>query len=99
MNNPDKEDILQLITLELHKVKPLLSKSVSVHDHLANDCGLESIDIVELIARIEEKFRIPIEDEELKGLTTIEKIAEFIDIRLTSNKVDGFKTLEKKYCS
>jgi acyl carrier protein len=84
MNNPGKENIRQLITTELHKVKPLLGRTISVHEHLANDCGLESIDIVELIARIEEKFHIPIEDEELKGLTTIEKISDFIDMRLTS---------------
>lgn len=71
-------DIIQSIKAELYIVKPDLPKNISVDDNLVSEWGLASLDMVELVARIEEKYRIPIDDSEWDKLRSIQLLASYI---------------------
>ena len=78
MSERSKENIRELVINELIRVKPESNELVTDNADLHDELGLESLDIVELVARIEEKFQIMIEDAEVKQLNTINNIVNFI---------------------
>ena len=54
----------------------------SPHDNFA-DLGADSLDAVELIMEIEEKFGIEVTDEEAQSLTTTNAVVELLRSKLT----------------
>lgn len=49
--------------------------------HLINDLGADSIDLMELIIDLELSFNIKIPDEEAESFTTVESIIEYLNDR------------------
>lgn len=78
-------EIVENIKTDLYLVKSTLPKTINEEDHLSKS-GLESLDMIELIARIEYRYQIPIEDVDWKKLHSINLIADYI-----------FKKLNKEY--
>nr|YP_009122069.1 acyl carrier protein [Choreocolax polysiphoniae]AJH65827.1 acyl carrier protein [Choreocolax polysiphoniae] len=58
---------------------------VTIEANLANDLGADSLDTVELIMAIEEKFDIEISDETAEQIRTINEVVEFIEKTIISN--------------
>jgi acyl carrier protein len=46
-------------------------RGVKADDHLAADLGLESVDTLNLVAALEEKYEVSLKDEEIAGLQTV----------------------------
>ena len=46
-------------------------RGVKADDHLAADLGIESIDILNLVRTLEEKFHVSVTDEEIGSLQTV----------------------------
>ncbi len=46
--------------------------------HIANDLGADSLDVVELVMGLEEKFDIEIPDEDAEKIQTVQDIIEYI---------------------
>lgn len=67
-------DQLQLEEEEQSKLKPEAS--------FTDDLGADSLDIVELILNLEDKFDIEIPDEVAKEITTLEEAAKLITKKL-----------------
>jgi acyl carrier protein len=67
-------DQLQLEEEEESKLRPEAS--------FTDDLGADSLDIVELILNLEDKFNIEIPDEVAKEITTLEEAAKLITKKL-----------------
>ena len=69
----------------LDKVKDLVSKQLSVHEKqvtaeasFIEDLGADSLDTVELIMSLEEKFNIEISDEDAEKIKTVQDVVDYI---------------------
>lgn len=71
------------------KVRATLAKQLEIDPELINedtniveDLGVDSLDIVELIMELEETYNIVITNDEAGDLSTVGKIAKFIESKL-----------------
>lgn len=69
----------------LDKVKEIVSKQLSVSEKqvtaeasFIEDLGADSLDTVELIMSLEEKFDIEISDEDAEKIKTVQDVVEYI---------------------
>lgn len=46
--------------------------------HFVKDLHLDSLDLLEFVLRIEERFKIQIEEEDYAKLTSVQAVAEFL---------------------
>ncbi len=72
------EEVKQIIVNQLH-VPP---EKVTENAHFIDDLGADSLDIVELVMALEEKFGITIPDEEAQKLDTVGKAIAYIEEKL-----------------
>ncbi len=56
---------------------------------LREELGLDSMDTIELVFQLEEKFNIQISDDDLMGLKTVDNVVQYIEKRVTENKENG----------
>jgi acyl carrier protein len=66
------EDIQTLVGLQLGKRK------VSASDRLMEDLGAESADIVNIIATVEDKYRISLEEADISRVRTVRDLYDLI---------------------
>jgi len=84
-----------LATLEqdvIHIVSEVLSvsdKPVTPESHFQNDLGADSLDTVELVMALEEKFEIDIPDEAAEGITSVGEAVEYIRKQRSSASGEG----------
>ena len=57
------------------------SKKVVPEASFAGDLGADSLDIVELIIALEEKFNIKISDEDAEKMETVDDVIKYIEKR------------------
>ena len=48
------------------------------------DLGFDSLDRLEFIARVEQRFRLPLGDDEVEGLVTVGEVARLVADRVSS---------------
>jgi acyl carrier protein len=68
------------------KVKKILIEKLSVNEadikedsSLVDDLGVDSLDLVELLMKFEEEFKIEISEEESQKILTVKDIVDFIE--------------------
>ena len=71
-------DVLEVLRTELRKVKDTLPADVAGDALLTADVGLDSLDVVEFVARVEEHYRVTVPDEDWQQLSTLDRIAEYV---------------------
>jgi len=59
------EEIEKLVAVQLGR------RGVTAHDRIVEDLGAESLDVVNIVATIEERYQITIEEVELPDLVTV----------------------------
>lgn len=59
-------------------------QQVSINDLIVEDLGAESMDIVNIIAALEERFGIQISEDELAGLRRIGDLLELLEAKKTA---------------
>lgn len=69
------EDLKQFLVDEL-RVNP---DDVTPEAELANDLGINSLELADLVYLCEEKFNIVIDDEELHNFTTVGDIVKYLE--------------------
>lgn len=67
---PTLEEIQRLVALQLGK------RRVAAGDRLVEDLGAESIDLVNLVATVEDRYGIEVAEEELAELRTVADVHE-----------------------
>ena len=78
------EDDVKKIIVEKLGVKP---EEVTHEARFIDDLGADSLDTVELIMALEEKFGVEVPDEDAEKLTTVGKAIEYINDK-ASDKED-----------
>lgn len=69
------EQIREFLVEQL-RVKP---EEVTMETDLAGDLGVNSLEFAELVYLCEEKFDIVIEDDDLRGFTTVGDIVRYLE--------------------
>lgn len=54
-------------------------KDIKPEAELSNDLGINSIELFDLVALCEEKFGITIEDNDVRKLTTVGDVVEYLE--------------------
>ncbi|CCV64677.1 Acyl carrier protein [Alteracholeplasma palmae J233] len=67
--------IIELVADELN----LDSKTLTKETRLQEDLNVDSLDVVELVMKLEEEFNIEVTDEQAASLKTIEDILNFVE--------------------
>ena len=73
-----EEDIIQQLRFELSIVKPQIANDIKNTDNFRDDWGLDSLELVEFVARIEQTFRIMIPDKDLQELRSLDATAAYL---------------------
>ena len=73
------EEILATVTENPERAKEFTEKT-----SLREEVGLDSLQVVEMLFEIEEKFGAKIEDEEAQGLQTIADVLDIVERKLES---------------
>ena len=66
-----KKIVAEQLSVEEGQVEPATS--------FVNDLGADSLDLVELIMALEEKFGVEISDEQAEKITTVQEAVDFIN--------------------
>ena len=69
-----EEEIVAVIVEQLDVTREQCIPAAS----FINDLGADSLDLMELIMKMEERFGVPISDEELQHIRTIKNVTDFI---------------------
>lgn len=65
------EDIASIVSMQLGR------RMVSAEDRMVEDLGAESVDVVNIIARIEERYGVTIEEQDLPDLVTVRDLHRY----------------------
>lgn len=72
------DQIQQLLT----EVTGLPASSITLEANLLRDLGLDSLDIVDLVLKMEDLFSISIPDDDYPKLQTVRQINEYLEQKL-----------------
>ena len=75
-----KSIVVDQLSVEAATVKP--------ESNFQNDLGADSLDIVELVMALEEKFDLVIPDEAAEGITTVGEAVSYIQTKLSEKQAD-----------
>lgn len=70
------------IKLLLTEVTGLPASSITTEANLLRDLGLDSLDIVDLVLKMEDLFSISIPDDDYPKLQTVGQINEYVEQKL-----------------
>lgn len=70
------DEIITLVSLQLG------IRNVNAEDRIVEDLGAESADVANIIAAIEDRFRITIDEAEIADIRTVADLYELIESRV-----------------
>lgn len=76
--------MLDLLRGELRAVDPSVAGRLAADKELIAELGIDSLDVVEFVARLEYRFRFVVPDDEWQELSTLDAIADYALARLRS---------------
>lgn len=71
--------IFENIQQALAKQFEISPDSITMETNLIDDIGADSLDVVELIMELEDRFGISISDEDAAELYTVRRIVEYLE--------------------
>ncbi|MCC6287466.1 MAG: acyl carrier protein [Chitinophagaceae bacterium] len=74
----EQNEIIAQLRTTLYDVKPQISAAIANADNFRDDWGLDSLELVEFVARIEQSFKILIPDKDLKELYSLNATATYL---------------------
>lgn len=75
MNEEDIFETLKEIILEQLGVE---EEKITLESTFADDLGADSLDVVELVMAIEERFEVEIPDDQADKITTVKDLVDYI---------------------
>jgi acyl carrier protein len=69
-----EQDLIEIIASNLK----IDAKTISKDSNFSDDLGVDSLELVEIILKLEEKFKVSIPDADVSKLLTINDIVEYI---------------------
>ena len=77
-----RAEMLALLRDELHAVNAEIPSDLPTDRGLTEELGVDSLDVVEFVARLEHRFRFVVPDDEWQRLATLDQIAAYALERL-----------------
>ncbi|MFT3948720.1 MAG: acyl carrier protein [Agriterribacter sp.] len=74
----EHNEIIAQLRTTLYDVKPQISNAIGNEDNFRDDWGLDSLELVEFVARIEQSFKMLIPDRDLKELYSLNATAAYL---------------------
>lgn len=71
-------DVLSVLRTEIRKVRDDLPPDVDSTALLMTDLQLDSLDVVEFVARVEEAYRFSVPDEDWQTLRCLDRVADYV---------------------
>ena len=71
------EDIVEVVVEQLS----VDAGEVKVESKFVEDLGADSLDVVELVMALEEKFDIEIPDEEAEKIQTVQNVLDYVEAK------------------
>ena len=75
-------EMLAVLLEELHEVNADIPRDLPTDRELTGELGVDSLDVVEFVARLEYRFRFVVPDDEWQRLGTLDQIAAYALERL-----------------
>ena len=82
MDVPRRRKILDELRLELRSTREDLPETLPETAHFKDDLELDSLDVVEFVARTENLYRFHVPDEDWQLLTTLGLVADYVMLHL-----------------
>jgi len=76
------ESMLSLLRDELRNISPGLPAELPARSHFKYDWNLDSLELVEFVARIEQRFGLLIPDEDLPAFTSLQATVDYLKAHL-----------------
>lgn len=76
-----REEVFEQVREILVERLDVKEDNVNIGAHLRDDLEADSLDLVELIMDLEERFGVKISDEEAQSITTVGEAVDFISER------------------
>lgn len=73
----DKQEVLNKI-VDIVSKKLSVDKDVVMKSKSFEELGADSLDMVEIVMKLEEQFEIEINDEEAEKLTSLDQVVDYI---------------------
>jgi acyl carrier protein len=70
-------EMLDVLRAELHEVNAEIPRDLATNRELIEELGLDSLDVVEFVARLEYRFRFVVPDDQWQQLATLDAIAAY----------------------
>lgn len=78
MSKSNQETLFQIISEQLN----IKTEKLKLSDHFINDLKADSLDVVELIMSVEEKWSLSIPDEKAEKMETIQHLLDYIKTKV-----------------
>ena len=85
----DEARVLAHLRAELRAIKPSLGAEPAAEAHFSYELGLDSLDRIELVARVEQRYAMPIPDEDLPQLESLAAAARYVVARCATGSAAG----------
>lgn len=76
--------MLDFLIGELRAIRPSLPRELPLAARYHADLNLDSLDLVELVARIEQRYRVKVPDIDLAHFRSLEATLQYLTARVSS---------------
>jgi acyl carrier protein len=80
-----QEIFLKVKEVLIEQLGVLAKIDITLHTRLVADLGVDSLDTVELVMKLEEKFSIEIPDEDAELMKTVKDVVDYIENAILKN--------------
>ena len=77
-----RDAVIAMLRTELHRIQPRLPQDWPANLQFKSDLGLDSLDLVELVARVEQHYGLMIPDRDLPGFVSLDVMADYLCARI-----------------
>lgn len=74
----DRQSVIDVLRQELHTLNDEIALDLPSNELLRDELGIDSLDLVELVARVEYRFGFIVSDEDWQRFETLEDIAAYV---------------------
>jgi acyl carrier protein len=78
----NRSEILSVIREELAVAAPDVPADAGTADHFGQELEVDSLAVLEFVARLEYRFGIAVPDDAWPGLTSMDAVADFLEAAL-----------------
>jgi acyl carrier protein len=79
-----RSEILDILRAQLRQVKQSLPVELGLDARFRAELGLDSLELIEYVARMEQVFRVQIPDDDWQALSTLALAADYVEGQLRS---------------